>query len=231
MEKGETLGGPEVIQALETFYDVPGLLLALWELALGDPTQFKERYRRYMALEAGALGLRHYAVSALPGLLQTKAYARVLLAEGGFEGDELTKQVEARIGRRELLSGNNAPAFRSILSEAVLRTPLPDRSEWKEQLEYLLEMSERRNVTIQVIPLATGLHALGNTHTMFLQLQDGRTVVWVETGYSGDLVSDSAAVAKLQLRYDQVRDRALSPDDSRKFIMRMLEEASCDPSI
>lgn len=45
MEKGETVGGPEVVQALDQYYGTPGLLLALWELAISDQTQFKERYR------------------------------------------------------------------------------------------------------------------------------------------------------------------------------------------
>ncbi|MFB7447173.1 helix-turn-helix domain-containing protein [Streptomyces sp. NPDC056194] len=231
MEKGETLGGPEVVQALDQYYGTPKLLLTLWELAVADPTQFKERYRRYMTLEAEAISLWHYAVTAPPGLLQTAGYARALLAAGGMHGDELTAQVEARIGRRELLSGPDAPPFRTILSETVLRTPLPDLGEWREQLEYLLEMSERRNITVQVLLNSVGPHALTNTHTMFLRLTDGRPVAWVETGYSGELVEESAAVERLQVRYDLVRDLALSPVDSRKFIMRMLEEASCDPSI
>ncbi|MEU6168837.1 helix-turn-helix domain-containing protein [Streptomyces tanashiensis] len=231
MEKGETLGGPEVIQALDQYYGTPKLLLTLWELAVADPTQFKERYRRYMTLEAEAISLWHYAVTAPPGLLQTAGYARALLAAGGMHGDELTAQVEARIGRRELLSGEDAPPFRTILSETVLRTALPDPDEWQEQLQYLLEMSEHRNITIQVLLNSVGPHALTNTHTMFLRLADGRPVAWVETGYSGELVEESAAVERLQVRYDRVRDLALSPVDSRKFIMRMLEEASCERSI
>ncbi len=105
MENGETLGGPEVVQALDQYYGTPGLLLTLWELAVSDPTQFKERYQRYMRLEADAVSLWHYAVGALPGLLQTKRYAQFFLSAGGMDGEELTTQVEARIGRRELLSG------------------------------------------------------------------------------------------------------------------------------
>lgn len=105
MEKGETVGGPEVVQALDVHYGTPGLLLALWELAVSDKTQFKERYRRYMALEADAVSLWHFAVSVLPGLLQTPAYARELLAAGGLEGEVLDQQVEARMGRRSLLTG------------------------------------------------------------------------------------------------------------------------------
>ncbi|MEU7022256.1 helix-turn-helix transcriptional regulator [Streptomyces sp. NPDC046203] len=230
MEKGETIGGPEVIQALETYYKVPGLLLALWELALGDPTQFKERYRRYMALEAEAVNLWHHAVSVLPGLLQTEAYARTLLASGGLKGKELEEQVAARIGRRELLSGDQAPQFRTILSETVLRTPLGDLGEWREQLEYLLMLSERPNITIQVMPASEGLYALSSTDVMFLRLADGRTVAWVETFHTGELLTDASAIERLQLGYDHVRDRALSPVQTQKLILKTLEEAQCDPS-
>ncbi|KFG72149.1 Scr1 family TA system antitoxin-like transcriptional regulator [Streptomyces mutabilis] len=63
---------------------------------------------------------------------------------------------------------------------------------------------------------------------MFLH---ARIVVWVETGYSGELVQKTTAVDQLQLPYDRVRDMALSPGESREFIERMLEEAPCEPSI
>ncbi|MGW7641440.1 helix-turn-helix domain-containing protein [Streptomyces decoyicus] len=230
MEGGQTLGGPEVAQALDQHYGTPGLLLTLWELAAGDPTQFRERYRRYMTLEAEAVSMWHYAVSALPGLLQTGSYARDLLSVGGSSDEELARHVQARLGRREVLDGDDAPRFRTILSEAVLRTPLADAEEWREQLEHLVTMGERPHVMVQVVQQERGLHALTNTDTMFLRLPDGRTVAWVETGYSGELVQEAAAVERLQLSYDLVRDLALSPVESRQFIRQMLEEASCESS-
>ncbi|ODA73843.1 hypothetical protein APS67_001769 [Streptomyces sp. AVP053U2] len=109
MEKGDTLGSPEVAQALDQYYGAPGMLLALWELAAGDHTQFREQHRRYMALEAQTVSLWHFAVSVVPGLLQTEGYAREVPAAGGIKGAELERQVKARVGRRELLEGA-APA-------------------------------------------------------------------------------------------------------------------------
>ncbi|GGK13549.1 transcriptional regulator [Streptomyces camponoticapitis] len=230
MEKGETLGGPEVVQALDTYYGTPGLLLALWELAVSDKSQFREGYRRYMALEAEATSLWHFAVSVLPGLLQTEGYARELLAAGGLKGEELDQQVEARMGRRELLEGDSAPPFRTILSESVLRTPLTDVGEWRGQLEYLGAMSERAGVTVQVLPFGAGLHGLVSADMWYLRLPDGRTVAYTENGYRGELIEETAPVERLQLTYDSVRDLALSPAKSRKLILRMLEEFSCEPS-
>jgi transcriptional regulator with XRE-family HTH domain len=230
MENGETLGSPEVVQALDTHYGTPGLLLALWELAAGDHTQFRERYRRYMALEAEAVSLWHFAVSVLPGLLQTPGYAREMLAAGGLEGKELEQQVDARMGRRELLVGKDAPPFRTILSEAVLRTPLRDGSEWRGQLEYVAEVAERPNVTVHVLLQSAGLHGLVSADMWYLLLPEGRTVAYTENGYRGELIEESGPVVSLQKAYDSVRDLALSPAESRKFILQMLEEATCDPS-
>ncbi|MFD9816931.1 helix-turn-helix domain-containing protein [Streptomyces sp. NPDC059080] len=231
IESGATLGSPEVAQGLDTYYGTDDLLLSHWELAVRDPKQFREGYRRYMNLEAEALSLWHHAVSALPGLLQTEAYARALLAAGGLEGEELELQVQARIGRRELLERADAPRFRTVLSESVLRTSLRNPGEWREQLDYLLKIGERPNVFIQAMPHRGGFHALTNTDVMFLRGHDGRTAAWVESGYSGELIEDTEASERLQLRYDLIRDLALSPGETREFIKQILEEFSCESSI
>ncbi|MFF2811063.1 helix-turn-helix domain-containing protein [Streptomyces sp. NPDC058000] len=230
MESGQTLGSPEVVQALDDHYGTGPLLLTLWELALADPTQFREQYRRYMALEQEAVSLWHHAVGVLPGLLQTKAYAREVLAAGGIKGAELTQQVEARIGRRDLLAGEDPPQFRTILSETVLRTPLRNSQEWREQLQHLSEAGEQPNMSLQVLPHGPWLHALASTDVMFLRLLDGRTVAYTESALHGELVEASGAVERLQRTYDAIRDLALSPAESRKFIGQMLEEVPCDPS-
>jgi transcriptional regulator with XRE-family HTH domain len=230
MESGRSLGSPEIVEALDQYYGTPGLLLALWELAVGDPSQFKEQYRRYMVLEGEAVSLWHYAVSRPPGMLQTPAYVREALAAGGLKNEELEQQVVARIGRQSVLEGVDAPPFRVILSEAVLRNSLRDSREWREQLEYLLEASDRPNISLHVLPFGTGLHGLASTDVMFLRLPEGRTVAYAENDVRGELVEESSKVEHLHRTYDAVRDLALNPTESRKFISRMLEDLPCEPS-
>jgi len=224
LESGRNLGSPEIVEALDQHYRTTPMLMALWELAILDMRQFKAKYRQYMKWESEAVSMWHYASSNLSGVLQTADYARELLATGGLEGEELDTEVENRKARRELLLADDAPSFRSIFPESVLRTPLKDPAKWRTQLEDLLEMSERDNVTIQVLRMSAGLHALTNTDAMFLRNHLGQVGVWVETGYTGELLEESAEVERLQLGYDRVRDLALSPDESREFIRQLLEE-------
>ncbi|MFG2893760.1 helix-turn-helix domain-containing protein [Streptomyces sp. NPDC048248] len=225
MESGQTLGSPEVVQALDQHYGTPGLLLTLWELAAGDPAQFKERYRRFMTLEAEATGIQQYSPAVVPGLLQTETYARRLLCLGGLApGAYLDQQVDARMNRRGLLYGDSAPQFRAILDETVFRRSLLDREEWQEQLKHLNEVADQPNVTLQMLPFSAGLRELPNTDTALLRLPEGRTVAWVETGYDGQLVAENAGVERLQFSYDRLRDHALSPRGTAEFIQRLLEE-------
>ncbi|WP_369189405.1 helix-turn-helix domain-containing protein [Streptomyces sp. R08] len=231
MESGGTLGGPEVVQALDQYYGSGSLLLTLWEMAVGDPTQFKEQYRRYMMLESEATSLWQYSVSIVPGLLQTDAYAREVLSLGGYRGKDLDRQVEARTGRRKLLERlDDSPPFRALLSETVLRTPLRDGQAWRRQLEYLVEAGERPDITIQVLPFGAGLSGLVSTDVMFLRLLDGTTVAYTENAHRGELIEENAPVEQLQRAYDAMRDVALSPPESQSFVLRMLEEVPCEPS-
>ena len=230
MENGHTLGSAEVVQALDQYFGTGKLLVTLWELALADKSEFKEKYRAYMEFEAEALSLCHFGLSSIPGLLQTRGYATEVLAAGGNRGEQLTRQIEARINRGVMLVSQDAPRFRTILYESVLRLMLRDRDAWVEQLAHLVAMSERPNVTVQVLPFSAGPFGLMNGLVMFLHLAEGRVVAYTENDLHGELIEDGCQIERLQSAYDAMRDRALSPAESRRFIGEMLEEARCDPS-
>ncbi|WP_338685066.1 helix-turn-helix transcriptional regulator [Streptomyces acidiscabies] len=231
MENGILLGGPDVVRDLDTYYGTGDKLLILWELAIADKGQFKLKYRPYMELEEKAVALWHYGPATPPGVLQTAGFARAALIAGGYEGEELERQIEARLGRQQaLFDPENPVAFRSIMSEAVLRNPLADREEWRKQLEFMLEVSELPDVTIQVLPFGVGLHRLVNTDMMFLQLPDGKIVAYSENDAQGELIEETSRVQAFNRAYDALRDLAYSPAETRQFIMRLLEELPCDPS-
>ncbi|MFD9904823.1 DUF5753 domain-containing protein [Streptomyces sp. NPDC059063] len=230
MEHGRSIGGPELARELDLYYGTTHLII-LWEAAAHDPSRFREQYQTYMTLEAQALGLQQYAPSIMPGLLQTEAYARTLLrAAGPADEDALTEDVVARMDRQDILSRtDDQPEFRAILDEAVLRRPLADPKEWHEQLAHLHQVAELPNVTLQVVLSSVGLHGLTNTDTTFLYLPDGRTLAYVETGYSGALVEDARNVDRLRRSYDHLRDIALSPRKSSDVITQHMEDTPCEP--
>lgn len=223
LESGRNLGSPEIVEALDQHYETTPWVLILWELALGDQKRGGRLYRQPLTHERQSVSLCQFSTSILPGLFQTPGYARELFTAGGWSGDQLNTHVDHRMARQELLSGDDAPSLRSIIAETALRTPLKDPTEWRAQLEHLLRMSERGNIAIQVLPLSAGLHPLTSTDVFTMHDGNGKTVVWVESGYSGELFKEAEEVKQYQLRYDRVRDLSYSPGVSREFVRQLLE--------
>lgn len=223
------MGSPEVIAALSKVYGVGQQLMMLWQLARQDA--FADKYKRFMQLEAKATVRYEYAGGVIPGLLQTEGYAReVFEATRPRDENELSEEVAARLGRQDLLRREDAPHFRAILDESVLRRKTRDPKEWTRQLEHLLEASQLPNVTLQVLPFEAGPHGLMGTSVTVLWLPDGKAVAYTEHAHSGELIEDPSEVEKLRLSYDLLRDLALSPRDSVAFIERLIEENTpCAP--
>ncbi|AKG44750.1 dna-binding protein [Streptomyces xiamenensis] len=226
METGKTLGSSEVIRALDEVYGTGPHLSQLRELA--RDSAFRDKYQRYMQLEAKATVMHQYSVCVVPGLLQTEAYARELLRAGEPLGGDVEEQVSARMGRQDRLLGDGSTDFRAILDEAVLRRVLNDKRHWRGQLEHLVRTAGRPNVTVQVLPFAVGFHGLTNTDTMLMWMPNGRPVGYVETGYFGELTEEASSVERLRLAYDRLRDLALSPPESVAFLEQLMEEIPCD---
>jgi transcriptional regulator with XRE-family HTH domain len=225
MESGDSRGSEEMIDALVTFYEAAHLK-QLWLLA--KQTAYVDQYEKYLSLQAKATVMYQYAPCIIPGLLQTEGYARELLRASDLFRDDLDDQVELRLDRQAILTGDDPAEYRAVIDEAALRCPLSDPEEWRKQLAHLVEVAKLPNITIQVLPQAAGLHGLTNTHTMLMRV--GRTsVAYAESGYSGDLVEDPRQVDRLQVLYDHVRDKALSPQRSVAFIEQLMEDSTCEP--
>ncbi|MFG1801956.1 helix-turn-helix domain-containing protein [Micromonospora carbonacea] len=114
----------------------------------------------YVGLENAASGIRYYHAELVPGLLQTPGYATALFRHNRPElGEEERKRaVGFRLQRQGLLARRlpPAPELTVILSEAVLRRPVPGRAVMADQLRHLLAVGQRHNITVRVLPLAAG---------------------------------------------------------------------------
>ena len=110
-----------------------------------------------VADEADAVRIRTWEPLLVPGLLQTEHYAwAVIRARWPDDPDGVQRRVMARMARRTLLSKPDAPALTAILDEAALRRPIGGAAVMRDQLRELLR--PRPNVTIRVVPYATGAH-------------------------------------------------------------------------
>jgi transcriptional regulator with XRE-family HTH domain len=114
----------------------------------------------YMGLEGAASIIRTYELQFIPGLLQTEDYARALIPLGFPEitPEELERRVQLRMRRQRRLLAWELRVW-AVVDENALRRPIGGKAVMRAQVEHLIELSGRRNVTIQVLPFNAGGHA------------------------------------------------------------------------
>jgi transcriptional regulator with XRE-family HTH domain len=174
-------------------------------------------FQTYVGLEGAASLIRVYEVQFVHGLLQTEAYAHAVVERGmpGASAAEIDRRVALRLERQKLLVSERAPGFHVVLDEAALRRPYGDRTVMREQLEHLIEISERPNVTLQVMPFSFGGHAGESGAFALLRFpeSDLSDVVYLEQLTSALYLDKREEVAQYERAMERLqRD---SPDPSR----------------
>jgi hypothetical protein len=142
-------------------------------------------FQSYLGLEAAAALIRTYEVQFVPGLLQTREYARsvVLLGHGRAKAEEIDRRVELRMQRQQILHRENPPRLWMVVDEAALRRPIGGLDVMRGQVEALLEInSSLPHVRLQVIPFNAGGHAAAGGAFTILRFpdEDLPDVVYIE---------------------------------------------------
>jgi transcriptional regulator with XRE-family HTH domain len=116
-------------------------------------------FETYLGLEQASTMIRTYELQFVPGLLQTRAYARAVTLLGHEDLRDVERRVELRMRRQEVLDAPGAPTLWAVIDEAALRRSLNGSELLRDQLDHLLAMNERPNVSVQIAPLSFGGHA------------------------------------------------------------------------
>ncbi|GAA3299863.1 hypothetical protein GCM10020295_39110 [Streptomyces cinereospinus] len=189
------------------------------------PAQFKG----YVVLEQRALTLSSYVTFVVHGLFQTEAYARALIG-GGYpplKEERVQELVEARLARRALFERDPTALIELIIEESALRRTIGSREVMREQLRHLAECAQGRNVTLQVLPVDSGLcgeHAGARGEMTLVETPDHEHLVYLEPQDESILVGDPAKVTTYAHRYAKIRSQALGPRESLGLIERLAGE-------
>ena len=181
----------------------------------------------YVGLEAAAHLIRSYEVQFVHGLLQTEAYAHAVVSRGmkGASEAEIDKRVALRMERQKYLVSESAPEFHCVLDEAALRRPYGDREVMRGQLQHLIEISERPNVRIQVMPFSFGGHAgeSGAFTVLSFPESDLTDVVYLEQLTSALYLDKREDIAHYERAIGQLQDDSPSTAESRDLLRGLLQ--------
>lgn len=171
-------------------------------------------------IEASAQLIRSFQPSAVLGVLQTPAYARVVFSAG----DELPEAdveaaVQARLDRQPLLA-EAGREWRLIMGEGALRWTIGSAPLMADQLDRILETSWLSTVRLGIVPFGRPLRLLV-THGWHIY---DRRAVHVGTKTATALMSDPRDVAAYENLFGELEQAALWGDDTRGLIARVRDE-------
>ncbi|MGW7673080.1 helix-turn-helix domain-containing protein [Streptomyces sp. NPDC054775] len=234
---------PILVKALLDCYGItdPAVREDILDLVRADQAQRKKWWRKYSAvinttqyggyleLEQSATTLRSYEPQLIPGLLQTREYARQVIAAMRVDLD--AKQVEAlvdvRMNRQAILAREDSPPPKlwAVIDEAAFRRIESKPAVLKEQLEHLLDVEPRTNVTLQLLPFEIGFHpGLYGSFMLMGFPEPNPDVVWVENLTNSVYFEGSDDVGRYTEVFDHLRATALGPPETRSRIKDMLKE-------
>jgi transcriptional regulator with XRE-family HTH domain len=192
---------------------------AWWE-AYGD--SLPNAYETYIGLEAEASRISTYEAQIVHGLLQTDEYANAVIAADGVFDDPgvLDQRVAVRMARQAVLARHPAPEFAVVLDEAVIHRQIGGPDVLRRQLGRLIELGERPNVTIQILPFAAGAHR-GLAGSFVLLDFPGETedpIVYSEGLTGGVFRSKPDDLRSYREGFEALHTASLTPEQSMELL-------------
>ncbi|MGW1433436.1 helix-turn-helix domain-containing protein [Streptomyces sp. NPDC002431] len=185
-------------------------------------------FQTYIGLEGAASLIRVYEVQFVHGLLQTEAYAHAVVTRGmggAAPTAEIDRRVALRLERQKALVSERSPHFHAVLDEAALRRPYGDREVMRGQLRHLIEMSERPNVTLQVMPFSFGGHAgeSGSFTMLRFPESDLSDIVYLEQLTSALYLDKAEEVAQYEKAITRLHEDSPGEEESRDLLRGLLQ--------
>lgn len=237
METGRVGVSAERVRTLACHYKCSdkALIEAIADMTGDRKRGWWEEYREI--LPAGLLDLaevEHHATYLctaitvhIPGLLQTTDHARELFRQvvPEFPPPDVEHRVSFRIKRQAVLFESDPTPYLAIIHEAALRMQFGGRNVTKGQLQHLLDMSERENVTLKVLPFAAGSFP-GSGQSLFYSSGPVPQLdtVHLDQSHGPAFLDAEAQLEMYRVLLDRVEALALDPTKSRSFIRNLTHD-------
>ncbi|MCZ0208009.1 helix-turn-helix transcriptional regulator [Streptomyces achromogenes] len=232
LESGHVTARVIEVRLLLDAYGVtdPGVRARLEDLAkhsrkrgwwLEHAEHLRPDYMDHIALEDDATYIREWQQALVPGLLQTPAYTEaVIRTSPDYMTPELVTQLVMVRQARQAKIEEGGATYSAVIWEAVITHPLVSAEVHREQLSAILEVTERKNVTLQVLPFSVGALATVTSafSTFSFDSEPAVEAVALENLRGTSVLEAPEDLVAYANMYDLLRSSALAPDESAKLI-------------
>ncbi len=223
IEAGRRIPSKEDARRLDNALNTGNVLSSF--LPQGD-VAVADRFEAARQLEQQATVIREFALSLVPGTLQTERYMRAVLetAFPPWSDEECDRIVVTRLERAKILSEPPTPVVWALLDEAVLRRPVGGPNVMAEQLAHIVRLAEDRRVRVHVLPYGLGAHPLQQSMLTLMWFEDQPPVAYSEALYMAKMHDDPAMVERIRAVYDLALGDALPMKESLALLRAVAKD-------
>jgi transcriptional regulator with XRE-family HTH domain len=222
-----TAWGKELGVSVET----QGRLTALIEAAYNEVHPWGSALRRgnlqdsIQDQESTAARISVFQPSVVPGLLQTAAYARRVIAmfHRQFPEADPAAELASRL-HRQLAIYDSDRRFDFLITEAALRWRPGPVQQLLAQLDRIGSIMTLENVSIGLIPLSAEATTLTTHGFVLYEGEEHDSWVTVETIHADMKVAAPEHMDIYRTRWSLLREMALFDDDAAEFLTRIVTD-------
>jgi transcriptional regulator with XRE-family HTH domain len=185
-----------------------------------------EQSRNFLNFEQKATRIVDFGLMLVPGLGQTTDYAHATLSALRVRDsdEDLEPWVGLRMRRQAILTRRNPPELHWILTEMGLRLPIGGPRVMSKQIRHLVDLAERPNITINVLPASVAEHPGLLGQFVIMEFAADPTVVYVEDRTTGLFLDDPEKVSLYKLTAEKLTDLALDEQRSARLLQAIARD-------
>ncbi|WP_083982082.1 helix-turn-helix domain-containing protein [Actinomadura hibisca] len=217
VESGTTRCREDFARRVDEALNAQGEIVKSWTKLIRG-TKYPRYFVDFSKVEGTAVQLRAYETHNVYGLFQTKNYMSTLLSK--------REDIDSRMSRQERVlndTSDTAPKVYVVLEESILYREIGSPETMREQLEFLLEISFKKNICLQVLPSHAFVPDARASFTIATQ-EDRREVVYAIKATGGETSDDPADLARVNDAFAMLQAEALNVKDTRALIRKVIEE-------
>lgn len=191
-----------------------------WWSAYGDTVP--DWFRDYVGLEGDVAAVKSWDPELIHGLLQTADYTRAVRVASDPQTSpaEVQRSVDLRRARQDRLDADDPPQLHAVIGEGAIRRQVGGPRVLADQLDYLVKIAERDNLTVQVLPFDIGAHpAMVSPFTLLrFPEETSPTGVYLENDRGATYQERPSDIKRYVWMFDELTQLSLSPEDSSQLL-------------
>jgi len=181
----------------------------------------------FPGFENDAERIRVFMPLTLPGLLQTQEYAEAFMRIGPRPPAWRRQALVTRQRRQEILerADGTAPALTAVVTEASLLYHWGTRTDRRDQIEHLIELSRKPNIDLRIQRFSDGppRGLMAPINVMDFP-GDEPSIAFTETDFGIQEVAGTDQVTTYSQSFERGVDGALEADDTAMYLRQLAHQ-------